>query len=161
MTIAPVDRDAYGAWGPAGGSGGAQPTGAATTSQRLGFRVSMVPTAAGGAAPQGRMDFWLREVDNETGGAPRGGQAADADALRFVSNQANLVIDGENPRHAYTRDGLSLSEFTVEVEALRPDAHGLLQATCDDLHLIAEYEATGATGIAIPREDAGAPGAEG
>jgi hypothetical protein len=157
MTIAPVDPDAYGAWGPASGSGGAQPAGAATPSKRLAFRVSMAPTAAAGSAPHGRIGFWLREVGEGTGGTPGGGQAAQPDAVRFVPDQANLVMDGENPRHAYTRDGLTPSEFTVEVEALRPDAHGLLQATCDDLHLIAEYEATGGIGIAIPREDAAPP----
>jgi hypothetical protein len=150
MTISPVDPDAYGAWGPAGGSGGAEPGGAATPSRRLAFRVAMAPAAAGRPAPKGRMDFWLREVGEES-----------ADAIRFVPGQANLVIDDDDPCHAYTRDGLSLSECTVEVEAHRPDAHGFLQAMCEELNLVAECEATGGMGIPIPREGVAETGAEG
>lgn len=153
MTIAAADQATYTAWYPI-----------PVDDERYGLAAKLEfiariepkekgrPTSGGQLAPKGKIHFWLNDVSRSKGKCsnfPVAGAAKDD--LRFAPNQAGLMIDPANPRHAYTEKICAAA--TVEVEALDTGAYGSLQATCDDLGLVAEDERTRLQSIAIPMDD--------
>ncbi len=105
---------------------------------------------------KGRIHFWLRNVSKNPGYCTNysiGGKSQDTsgDDLRFVSGQDGIIIDPADPRHAYT-ESKETSEATIIVESRDAGAFGSIQATCEELGLIAKYEATGGQSIAIPAD---------
>lgn len=147
MTLAADDPDDYTKWIPA--PIGDDRFGPASA---LSFSAHILPKEDGKPAPKGKIDFWLRDVSQEKGLCanfpPKGGAEDD---LRFKAGQDGLVIDPQNPRHATTKE--AVAAFSVTVEALDPGAYGSLQATCDELGLVADDERTGLQSITIPMDD--------
>ena len=147
MTIAVEDPAAYKKWVPS-----------PVDDERFGqgsnltFRAVILPKEERKPAPKGKIDFWLYDVSCEKGKCanfPLKGESGKD--LRFSPNQAGLTIDPQNPMHATTKD--AVAAFSVTVEALDTGAYGTLQATCEELGLIAEDERTHLQVIAIPMDD--------
>ena len=147
MTIAADDPGEYAKWIPAPIDDDRFGPASALT-----FSARILPKEEGMPAPKGKIDFWLRDVSREKGLClnypPKGGAEED---LRFKAGQDGLVIDPKNPRHATTKE--AVEAFSVSVEALDPGAYGNVQATCDELGLIADDERTHLQSIAIPMDD--------
>ncbi|HEX3000415.1 MAG TPA: hypothetical protein VHR86_09305, partial [Armatimonadota bacterium] len=145
MSLTPADKDAYQRWIPTANLGnGPEP-------EPLSFTASILPKEEGKPAPKGRIHFWLCDVSHEKGlctNFPLDGNTEDD--LRFVPEQG-ITVDPNNPRHAYTN--AVCTQATVSVESRDMGAYGQLQATCDDLGLIAEDERTGRQVISIPLDD--------
>ena len=147
MTIASDDPDTYGKWIPAPIDDDRFGPASALT-----FHASILPKEEGKPAPKGKIDFWLRDVSHEKGKCTNFPQdGGTEDDLRFTPNQTGLTIDPQNPLHATTKE--AVTGFSVKVEALDTGAYGTLQATCDELGLIAEDERTHLQSIAIPMDD--------
>ncbi|MEO0250401.1 MAG: hypothetical protein ABIN58_12940 [candidate division WOR-3 bacterium] len=148
MTIAAEDFKEYSNWIPSP-IDDKQRFGPAS---KIAFTARINPKEKGKPAPQGKIHFWLCDVSHEKGQCSNFPQNGDTkDDLRFTPNQAGLIIDPQNPRHAYTEK--ARDQATVTVEALDTGAYGKLQATCDDLGLVAEDERTKLQSISIPMDD--------
>lgn len=147
MTIAADDPGEYAKWIPA-----PIDDDRFGPSSALSFSARILPKEEGKPAPKGKIDFWLCDVSQEKGlclNFPAKGGTEDD--LRFKAGQEGLVIDPQNPRHATTTE--AVEAFSVTVEALDPGAYGSLQATCDELGLIADDERTHLQSVAIPMDD--------
>lgn len=153
MTIAAADPPEYADWIPAPiDDERFGPASRLRFTARIEPKEKGKPAAGSQPAPKGKIHFWLCDVSRQKGKCgnyPVDGAAKDG--LRFTPDQAGLIIDPQNPLHAYTEK--VCDQATVTVEALDTGAYGTLQATCDDLGLIAENERTKLQSIAIPMDD--------
>ena len=152
MRIAPADPAIYEHWLPMPAGRQAGPD--YGPAEPLEFQAEILPDKPGEAAPKGRIHFRLRNLSRNQGvctNFPLNG--GDEDDLRFVPGQAGIKVDPADPRHAYTEK--EVTEATVKVEATDTGAYGTIQADCDDLNLLAEYERTGGQSVALPMDDNG------
>lgn len=150
MVIAPKDAGQYDKWIPS--PAGEEKTYGPAMPLTITAKIRKKGGHDQGEAPQGRIDFWLRNVSRHHGKCsnyPKDG--AEKDDLRFAADQPDVVVDPADPKHAYTTG--RVSEATVVVEATDTGGYGTLQAVSDELGLIAKYESTGAQSISIPRDD--------
>jgi hypothetical protein len=147
MTIAPEDAGEYNGWIPA-----PIDDDRFGPAYRIRFTARIKPKEEGKPAPIGKIDFWLCDVSHEKGvcgNFPLDGDTGDD--LRFAKDQAGVTIDPANPRHAYMDKARDAA--TVTIEATDTGAYGVLQATCDELGLVAEDERTKLQSISIPLDD--------
>ncbi len=149
LTIAPESAEDYAKWDPVP----AEEEAIFGPSTPVRFTARIKPKDPKKGTPRGKIHFWLTDVSRQKGRCvnyPRGGEATDD--LRFSSTQPRGIrIDSEYARHVYTEE--TATEATVSVEALDTGAWGSLQATCDDLGLVAEDERTHLQSISIPMDD--------
>ncbi|HOQ24181.1 MAG: hypothetical protein ACOX8T_04215 [Bacillota bacterium] len=147
MTLEPAEINEYESWIPAPidderfGS-----------SRALAFVAKIQAKDGEKPAAPGRIHFWLTDVSQEKGictNFPLDGKA-DND-LRFAEKQDNIIIDPNNPNHAYTKEPCTMAQ--VIVEGLDTGAYGKLQATCEEQGLVAVDERTCAHAISIPMDD--------
>ena len=146
MTIAPDDKAEYDQWIPAPVDDTRFGLG-----DYVGFTARILPKEEGKPAPLGKIHFWLCDMSREKGicsNNPLDGGTEDD--LRFVPG-AGLIIDPANPLHAYTEK--ACTQATVMIEATDTGAYGRLQATCDELGLVAEDDRTKLQWISIPLDD--------
>jgi hypothetical protein len=108
---------------------------------------------------KGRIHFWLRNVSKNPGYCTNypvngKGRESSGDDLRFAPGQDGIVIDPDNPRHAYT-ESKEATEAAIIVESRDSGGFGSIQATCEELGMIALYEAAGGESIPIPADTNG------
>jgi hypothetical protein len=98
--------------------------------------------------PKGRIHFHLSDVTRNPGTCNDLGEETDPD-LYFVE-MPGVTVSGDG-QHAYTEN--YVGELTVGVAARDTGAWGVVQASCDDLGLLARDERTGRHGLVIPLDD--------
>ena len=147
LTISPTDKKDYEDWIPIPDN----VDDLFGDSESIYFTAKIEPKEEGKIEPKGIIHFWLCDVSQEKGECTNFPLFGDnEDDLRFVPGPG-LVIDPQNPRHAYTKS--PCYEAIVEVEATDTGAYGVLQATCEELSLIAENELTNTHYISIPMDN--------
>ncbi|HEX2951693.1 MAG TPA: hypothetical protein VHV83_19330 [Armatimonadota bacterium] len=150
MSIEPDNADEYLRWIPAPKQEQGSPV-SYGNSEPISVTARLKGAKEDDPAPKGRIDFYLTEVSSHQGRCcnyPRG--VAMKDDLRFVKTDG-IIIDADNPKHAYSKD--RVSEATVEVEALDTAAYGTIVAKCDELNLTAENTRTGKQSLQVPCDD--------
>ena len=98
--------------------------------------------------PKGRIHFHLQDVTRNPGTCHGLGEETEPD-LYFVEMPGVIIAD--DGQHAYTEN--YVSELTVGVAARDTGAWGVVQASCDDLGLLARDERTGRHGLVVPLDD--------
>jgi hypothetical protein len=104
--------------------------------------------------PEGRIDFYLTDVTRHKGECcnyPK--NKPEKSDLRFSAKQgdADIVVDPNNPLHAYTTK--KVTSAAVMVEAMDTGAYGELRAECSELGVIAECVRTKDLVVSIPSDD--------
>ncbi|MEN6582416.1 MAG: hypothetical protein ABFD54_08190 [Armatimonadota bacterium] len=152
MTIAPVTPEIYQKWVPVPRMKD-NPNNMYGVPMPLGIVAELKSQEKGKPAPQGRIDFYLTDVSTNKGRCcnyPR--DVSKKDDLCFADEQAEgIVIDPNDPKHAYTSERVSLA--AVIVEATDCGAYGRVKAVCDELNETAQDEATGRPSLSIPRDE--------
>ena len=157
MIIEPNDSKAYDDWLPIPASDDPEVQKVYGDTQRLSFTATIKAKEEGRAAPPGTIDFYLRDVSHNSGKCgndPRGGGGDSGSppvGLRFAKSQPSVIVDANDPTHAYTSD--LVTSATVIVEATDTGAYGKLYAESQELGIDARYERTNQVFVPVPRDD--------
>jgi len=159
MTIAPNDATGYDNWMPIPASDDPKVQKIYGDSQQLSFTATIKAKDPGRDPPPGTIDFYLRNVSHNAGKCendprPGGGDSGSPpNGLRFAATQPSVIVDPNDPTHAYTSN--LVTSATVIVEATDTGAYGRLSAESQELGLNAVYERTNQLFVPVPRDDDG------
>ncbi|MEN6357664.1 MAG: hypothetical protein ABFD83_11345 [Armatimonadota bacterium] len=152
MIISPVQPELYQKWVPVPRMKD-NPNHIYGMPMPLGIKAELKPKEKGKPAPKGRIDFYLTDVSENKGRCCN--YPADVSKktdLCFADEQAdNIVIDPQDPKHAYTSDRVSLA--VVIVESTDCGAYGRVKAVCDELNETAKDESNGREFLSVPRDE--------
>ncbi|MEN6373107.1 MAG: hypothetical protein ABFD64_13970 [Armatimonadota bacterium] len=152
MIIYPVEKAVYQKWVPVPRMQD-NPSNIYGLPHPLLIMAELKPQEKGKPAPKGRIDFYLTGVSENKGRCCNYPfDVSKKTDLCFADDQGEgIVIDPNDPKHAYTSE--RVSQAVVIVESKDCGAYGKLKAVCDELNQTAQEETSGKQFLAIPRDE--------